>query len=222
MEPVSSGVGGDLFAIVWDAKTHRLYGLNASGRAPLGLSYEQMKAELAKLARPTIPPHGILPISRARRGRRLVPSCTRSSASCRWRRCSRRRSATPRRVSRSPSTSPTTGTATSRLRGRQAARRVPRRPTRPAASPGRGRDFQEPRAGPHLRADRRAGPRRFLPRRNRGPDRRLHARERRLVAEGRLRKTHVDLGRARSRSTTAATTSTSCRPTARASRRCRC
>ena len=33
MEPISCGVGGDLFAIVWDAKTQKLYGLNASGRA---------------------------------------------------------------------------------------------------------------------------------------------------------------------------------------------
>jgi gamma-glutamyltranspeptidase/glutathione hydrolase len=63
MEPVSSGVGGDLFAIVWDAKTHRLYGINASGRSPLGLSFEQMQAELAKLKRATIPSSGMLPIS---------------------------------------------------------------------------------------------------------------------------------------------------------------
>jgi gamma-glutamyltranspeptidase/glutathione hydrolase len=34
MEPTSCGIGGDLYAIVWDAKTHKLYGLNASGRAP--------------------------------------------------------------------------------------------------------------------------------------------------------------------------------------------
>ena len=63
MEPVSSGVGGDLFAIVWDAKSHRLYGINASGRSPLGLSFEQMQAELAKLKRTTIPSAGMLPIS---------------------------------------------------------------------------------------------------------------------------------------------------------------
>ncbi|MFO0802058.1 MAG: gamma-glutamyltransferase [Gemmataceae bacterium] len=34
MEPMSCGIGGDLFAIVWDAKTQKLYGLNANGRAP--------------------------------------------------------------------------------------------------------------------------------------------------------------------------------------------
>ena len=32
MEPTSNGIGGDLYAIVWDAKTQKLYGLNASGR----------------------------------------------------------------------------------------------------------------------------------------------------------------------------------------------
>ena len=63
MEPVSNGVGGDLFAIVYSAKENKLYGLNGSGRSPLGLSYDQMKAELAKLNRKTIPPRGMLPIS---------------------------------------------------------------------------------------------------------------------------------------------------------------
>lgn len=64
MEPVSNGVGGDLFAIVYDAKTKKLYGLNGSGRAPLGLGYEQLKAELARTASPDhIPPRGFLPIS---------------------------------------------------------------------------------------------------------------------------------------------------------------
>src|SRR5881398_2761743 len=63
MEPVSNGVGGDLFAIVYSAKENKLYGLNGSGRSPLGLSYEQMNAELDKLNRKTIPPTGMLPIS---------------------------------------------------------------------------------------------------------------------------------------------------------------
>ncbi len=38
VEPASCGIGGDLFAIVWDAKTQQLYGLNASGRSPKGLT----------------------------------------------------------------------------------------------------------------------------------------------------------------------------------------
>src|SRR5436309_3615332 len=63
MEPVSNGIGGDLFAIVYRAKENKLYGINGSGRSPLSLSYEQMKAELDKLHRKTIPPRGMLPIS---------------------------------------------------------------------------------------------------------------------------------------------------------------
>jgi gamma-glutamyltranspeptidase/glutathione hydrolase len=38
MEPTGCGIGGDLFAIIWDSKTQKLYGLNASGRSPKGLS----------------------------------------------------------------------------------------------------------------------------------------------------------------------------------------
>jgi gamma-glutamyltranspeptidase / glutathione hydrolase len=67
MEPVSNGVGGDLFAIVYSAKDNKLYGINGSGRSPLGLSYDAMKSELAKLHSETIPPRGMLPIS--------VPGC---------------------------------------------------------------------------------------------------------------------------------------------------
>lgn len=41
-DPGMNGIGGDLFAIVWDAKTKRLYGLNASGRSPQSLSYQKL------------------------------------------------------------------------------------------------------------------------------------------------------------------------------------
>src|SRR5438270_8422890 len=34
MEPMSCGIGGDLYALVWDARSGKLYGLNASGRSP--------------------------------------------------------------------------------------------------------------------------------------------------------------------------------------------
>lgn len=63
MEPTGNGIGGDLYAMIWDAKSGKLYGLNASGRSPLGLSYDTVKAELEKLGRTDLPPHGMLPIS---------------------------------------------------------------------------------------------------------------------------------------------------------------
>jgi len=43
--PMSNGIGGDLFAIVYDAKTGKLYGLNASGWAPTGLTIEFLKKQ---------------------------------------------------------------------------------------------------------------------------------------------------------------------------------
>src|SRR3954465_7230771 len=43
VEPMSNGVGGDLFAIYWDAKTRKLTGINASGWAPAGLTLAALK-----------------------------------------------------------------------------------------------------------------------------------------------------------------------------------
>src|SRR5574341_303909 len=59
VEPMSCGVGGDLFAIVWDAKTERLHGLNASGRSPHALSLDHFRSN--KIDK--IPERGPLPIS---------------------------------------------------------------------------------------------------------------------------------------------------------------
>jgi gamma-glutamyltranspeptidase/glutathione hydrolase len=44
-EPMMNGIGGDLFAIYYDAKTGKLYGLNASGWAPKGLTIEHLHAK---------------------------------------------------------------------------------------------------------------------------------------------------------------------------------
>jgi gamma-glutamyltranspeptidase/glutathione hydrolase len=63
MEPTGNGVGGDLFAIVWDAKTRKLYGLNASGRSPQSLTLTKLREELKKLNVRQIPPRGPLPVS---------------------------------------------------------------------------------------------------------------------------------------------------------------
>ena len=43
--PMSNGIGGDLFAIVFDAKSGKYYGLNASGWAPAGLSVEHLRGK---------------------------------------------------------------------------------------------------------------------------------------------------------------------------------
>lgn len=45
MEPTANGIGGDLFAIVWDPKTAKLHGLNACGRSPLALTADKVKPE---------------------------------------------------------------------------------------------------------------------------------------------------------------------------------
>ena len=63
VEPTGNGIGGDLFAIVWDAKSEQLYGLNASGRSPQSLTLDYFKEKGMK----KIPAYGPLPVS--------VPGC---------------------------------------------------------------------------------------------------------------------------------------------------
>src|SRR5580700_7129547 len=45
VEPESCGIGGDLFAIYWDAKTGKLTAINASGWAPKGLTIDVLKSK---------------------------------------------------------------------------------------------------------------------------------------------------------------------------------
>jgi gamma-glutamyltranspeptidase/glutathione hydrolase len=61
MEPGSCGIGGDLFAIVWDPRTRQLYGYNGSGRSPIGRSLDDMKRKLAD--RTQIPGRGSLAVT---------------------------------------------------------------------------------------------------------------------------------------------------------------
>ena len=63
VEPTGNGIGGDLFAIIWDAKTEKLYGLNGSGRSPGALKLDYFTENGMK----KIPSHGPLPVS--------VPGC---------------------------------------------------------------------------------------------------------------------------------------------------
>ncbi|MCP4147050.1 MAG: gamma-glutamyltransferase [bacterium] len=63
MEPTGSGIGGDLFAIVWDNKSKNLYGLNSSGPSPKSLTTEYFKQKDLK----RVPFYGPLPCT--------VPGC---------------------------------------------------------------------------------------------------------------------------------------------------
>lgn len=59
MEPTGCGIGGDLFAIVWDPKTKKLHGLNASGPSPQSLSLDFFLENNYE----GIPYYGALPVS---------------------------------------------------------------------------------------------------------------------------------------------------------------
>jgi gamma-glutamyltranspeptidase/glutathione hydrolase len=70
MQPVVNGIGGDLFAIVYDPKTHKLYGYNGSGWSPKGRDLARMTAEVEAAYKKAgmkqtahIPPIGSLPIT---------------------------------------------------------------------------------------------------------------------------------------------------------------
>lgn len=58
VEPTGCGIGGDLYAIVWQQKEQKLHGLNASGRSPATLTLDTLKAQGDK-----IPSYGPLPVS---------------------------------------------------------------------------------------------------------------------------------------------------------------
>lgn len=61
MEPTGNGIGGDLFAIIYDPKTGRLHGINGSGRSPRGQTLDQLLENLD--GADALPPVGPLPIT---------------------------------------------------------------------------------------------------------------------------------------------------------------
>ncbi|MBR9834220.1 MAG: gamma-glutamyltransferase, partial [Alphaproteobacteria bacterium] len=64
VEPTGNGIGGDLFAMVWDPKTNKLYGYNGSGRSPIGTSLADMQAAAdAFMDGEEIPPFGSAPVT---------------------------------------------------------------------------------------------------------------------------------------------------------------
>lgn len=63
VEPTGNGMGGDLFAIVWDPRTKKLYGYNGSGRSPRGLDIETLRRVSREKGGGTIPSFGAAPVT---------------------------------------------------------------------------------------------------------------------------------------------------------------
>ena len=150
MEPVSNGIGGDLFAIVYSAKENKLYGINGSGRSPLGLSYETNESGARETEARDDPAasgccRSACPVV-STRGR----SCTKNSGNSNSPTISRRdslcggrfsrhradrlllgiRSAPSTKVARSVFSKPTRSMAKGARRPRATSSRIPRSPTR--------------------------------------------------------------------------------------------
>jgi len=192
MEPTGCGIGGDLFAIVWDPETRRLYGLNASGRSPQGLPFETMVAEARRLQPPesgeppTIPLWGVLPVT--------VPGAVDG-----WFELHARFGRLPMREVLAPAIRyAREGFPVSQVIAYYWAQNLERfqenrhlipefdnafRTFFPGGrAPREGEIFSQPRSGPHLRTAGRTGSGCLLPGRDRRDDRRLHAPHRGLSA----------------------------------------
>src|SRR5581483_10612109 len=60
VEPMSTGIGGDMFALVWIARENKLYALNGSGRSPAALTLDEA---LKRCSPPSLPTMGWLPVT---------------------------------------------------------------------------------------------------------------------------------------------------------------
>ena len=193
---VSNGIGGDLFAIVWDAKTQKLYGLNAqrplADMLTLETSCGTQEAEST-----TIPPTGPLPWS--------VPGCVDGwvELHAKFGKLPHEGAARSRRSRTRAKDFPVTEVIAGRLgetrrqRAERSTRASPESTCPTAARRRKGEVFKNPQLANTLSAIAEGGPRRVLQGRDRRADRSLHARQRRLsLRDGRSRRAHVRVGRA--------------------------
>ena len=189
VEPMSCGLGGDLFAIVWDARSRKLYGLNASGRSPAAASLTLFRERGLN----EIPVHGPLSWS--------VPGCVDG-----WDELRRKFGSRSWGELLEPAIQyAEQGFPVSEIIAgdwNAAAASLAEIPTSAACflpgghAPPAGTVFRNPELARSLQNDRRGWTRRLLPR-SAGPvDRELLAIGRRSVRAGRFCRAHLDVGRA--------------------------
>ena len=217
VEPTMNGVGGDLFAIVYDAKTKSVHGAER----------ERPGAGSGDARRVQAPRPGCDPLSRravgqrARRRRRLERAAREATA--RMHAGAGARAGDRLRARRLRGQRDHRGPVEGRRSAARAAIRRRRRRSCPAATRRRPGDvFRNPAPRRDARADRAGRTRRLLQGADREGDRRRHAApQRRCSTEADLA-AHTPTGSSRFRPPTAATRCSSCRRTRRASSRSRC
>ena len=153
-QPYVNGMGGDLFAIYYEAKTGKVYGLNSSGWTPKALTIDYLKGKGVDQTRSAQRPHDHR--ARLRRGMGRAAEALRHEAV--FGSFSRRRSTTRRTASRCPRSARGAG---SRARC-WSSRATGRRTCRAACVRSSGRRVQESGAGRIAAAGRGQGPRRVL------------------------------------------------------------
>ena len=215
VEPSMTGIGGDLFAIVYDAKTKTLHALNASGRS----AYAATPQEYARRGQTRMPGTGVLSVT--------VPGVVDG-----WSELLSKYGTLPLAKAVAPAIEyAKNGYAVSEIISGQwkaSEKKLAADPVTAATFLPNGHPLQpgEIFANPHLaatlEADRQGRARRVLQGPDRARDRRRHEEARRPARRARLRRSQGRLGAIRFRRTTAATTSTRCRRTRRASSSSRC
>ena len=211
MEPTGNGIGGDLFAIVWDAKSQKLHGYNGSGRSPRALSLKWF----ADNGHSKIPSWGPLPV-------------TTPGAVDGWFALHGRFGKLPMKDVLAPAIGyARDGFPVSELIAYYWDRSVPRLASiglqqqfTSTAARRAGRDLEERQSRQHARAIAKGGRDAFY-RCDRAHDRQLHAANDGFLSYEDLA-AHRGNGSSRCRPITVATRSGNCRRTARASPRCRC
>ena len=234
VEPTGNGVGGDIFVIVWDPRTQRLYGYNGSGRTPRGMSLAEMRREARRRGNPNaVPSFGAASVSvpgtvdgwfalHERFGRKPMAELLAPAI-----RYAREGAPIPQTIAMYWANNRRrleTEFAAGRLQEIDNARATyfcQENCADDAPDARWARPLPQSRSRQHARANRERRTRRLLSRTDRTHDRCLHAPHRRLAALRRFRRGIRANGSIRSARPIAMSKYANCRRTRRASSRCR-